>query len=202
MFSKTISKEHCSEMLRNHTLRFGKVLENGILKVDSFLNHQIDSALMFQIGAVIAEHFRDSEITKILTVESSGIAPALATGMFLSVPVVFARKKKPITMGPDVFTGSAPSHTKGGVVNLYVSSEFLTEKDRIIIVDDFLASGKTIGALAGIVETSGARLLGIVSVIEKTFEEGREFLSSKYNVPIISLLRIASLDCGRITFED
>jgi len=188
------------ELLKEYILKEGKVLGNGILKVDSFMNRQINPALHMEIGRYFAELYIDKGITKILTLESSGIAPAFATAAALGVPMVFARKKKPITM-LEFWRESAPSHTKGGVVEIYVSRDALTERDTILIVDDFLATGLSIAALARIVQLSGARLVGIAAIIEKTFEHGRDLLTSFHRIQIQSAVRITKLSESGIAFD-
>lgn len=194
-------KSDCVESLKELVQKNGKVLGNGILKVDSFVNHQIYPSVMMKAGRFIGDFFKDNGVTRILTVESSGIAPAFATSVVMDVPLVFARKKKPVTMA-ETIKETAPSHTKGGIVELHISSEFLNSDDRVIIVDDFLASGNTLDAMVRIVERAGAKTLGIATVIEKTFENGRDFLSNKYDFPILGLLRISSLDNDNIKIED
>jgi xanthine phosphoribosyltransferase len=185
--------------LKDRIEKEGKNLGRGILKIDSFLNHQLDPALMEAIGADIAQRFAHTNPTRILTAEVSGIIPAVMTGKALgNIPVVYARKHKPITMMEPVYLDAAPSHTKGGEVMLMVSPEFLSAEDRIIIVDDFLASGRTIDALARIVQSSGATLLGIAAVVEKSFESGREVLAH-WNVPIEASAIITNMDDGKIT---
>lgn len=174
----------------------GKHLGNGILKVDSFMNHQIDPNLMIEIGAEFSRSFFDKGITRILTAETSGIAPALAAAMSLRVPLVFARKHKPITMA-EAITETAPSATKGGVVNLMVSSEYLDRHDKILIIDDFLASARTIEALAKLVHQTGATLVGIGAVIEKVYSGGRKLLEP-LGVPIVTLARIEGFDGEKI----
>ncbi len=184
------------ERIRSEAVYLG----NGIIKVDGFVNHQIDPALTMEMGAVFAEKFAAAGVagvTKIVTAEVSGIAPAVATGYALSVPVVYARKRKPITMKEGVFSAEAPSRTKGNVVKLLVSPEYLLPTDRVLIIDDFLATGLTIDALANIVEQSGAQLLGIGCVIEKAFEDGRGRLS-ELGVPVLSLATIDLVDDGLI----
>ncbi len=187
--------------LKERILAEGKNLGRGILKIDGILNHQMDPALMQAMGREIARRFRDERITRILTAEVSGIGPALTAGIDLNVPVVYARKHKPITMQEPVYIETAPSHTKGGEVNLMVSPEFLHADDRVLIVDDFLATGKTIYALAQIVLRAGADLVGVVCVVEKTFEGGRAYLAD-LNTRIESLAIITSMDNGVITFAD
>jgi xanthine phosphoribosyltransferase len=176
----------------------GKNLGRGILKVDSFINHQIDPALMIEIGREMARRFVDEHISKVLTAEISGIAPALATGQALSVPVVYARKTRPVTMTGPVFVEVAPSHTKGRDVFLMVSTEFLGPGDRVLVIDDFLATGATISALVRLVRHAEAELVGIGTVVEKAFEGGREDLEA-FGVPIVSLAVVTGMRDGEIT---
>lgn len=187
--------------LRERIQNEGRYLGNGILKVDVFMNHQVDPLLMQGIGYEFARRFRAQHATKILTAEISGIAPALATGMMLQVPVVFARKTKPLTLKEEPYRSSAPSHTKGGEVTLMVSREFLSPDDRILIIDDFLASSLTIRALVDIVAQSGAALVGIGAVIEKSFEGGRGALAD-LGVQVESLAVIDRFEGSKIIFAD
>lgn len=187
--------------LRERIQNEGRYLGDGILKVDVFMNHQVDPLLMQGIGYEFARRFRSAHPTKILTAEISGIAPALATGMMLQVPVVFARKTKPITLADEPFSATAPSHTKGGEVTLMVSREFITDQDRILIIDDFLASALTIRALARIVQHSGAQLVGVGAVIEKAFEGGRAALAD-LGVQVESLAVIERFEDDRIVFAE
>jgi xanthine phosphoribosyltransferase len=190
------------QALKDRIRREGENLGRGILKIDSFLNHQIDPILMEEAGRAIAEHFADTRPTRILTAEVSGIIPATMAGRALgNLPVVYARKHKPITMREPVYVDSAPSHTKGGEVMLMVSPEFLSAGDRILIVDDFLATGRTIDALARIVQSAGATLVGIAAVVEKTFEGGRAALGY-WGVPIVSLATITDMSEGKIILSD
>lgn len=186
------------DALKTRILQEGKNLGRGILKIDSFLNHQLDPLLMEAVGAEIATHFAEKRPNRILTAEVSGIIPATMVGKALgNLPVVYARKHKPITMAEPVFVETAPSHTKGGEVMLMVSPEFLHATDRVLIVDDFLASGRTIDALARIVQSAGATLVGIAAVVEKTFENGRSALSH-WNVPIFTTATITDMSDGKI----
>lgn len=157
----------------------GQNLGRGILKVDGFLNHQVDPALMMAVGQKLAKHFEHLAVTKVLTAEISGITPAVMTGLTLNVPVVYARKHKPITMPDEVYVECAPSHTKGKVVELMVSPEYLSSSDKVLIVDDFLASGNTIMALLRIIQRAGATPVGVGAVIEKAFEGGRAKLEAE-----------------------
>lgn len=185
--------------LEERIRRDGQVLPGGILKVDSFVNHQVDAALMDRCGSELAARFADLGATKVLTAEISGIAPALTTALHLGIPVVYARKTKPITMPDQVYLTLAPSHTKGRTVELIVSPEYLADGEKVLIIDDFLASGATILGLVRLAEAAGARVIGIGALIEKTFEGGREALQS-LGVPVESLTRIDSMDGGRIVF--
>ena len=188
------------EALLDRIRREGQNMGRGILKVDSFINHQVDPQLMQEVGRHMAERFKTAGATKVLTAEISGIAPALTTALALGIPIVYARKTKPITMPEKVFCRSAPSHTKGRKVELMASPEFLLPDDCILIVDDFLASGRTIQALVRLVADAGATLVGIGTVIEKRFEGGREVLAH-LNVPIEALAVITDMSDGRIVFE-
>ncbi len=185
--------------LEQRIQRDGQILGNGILKVDSFVNHQVDSKLMDTCGIELARRFANVGATKVLTAEISGIAPALTTALHLGLPVVYARKTKPITMPDQVYLTLAPSHTKGRMVELIVSPEYLADGEKVLIIDDFLASGATILGLVRLAEAAGARIVGIGALIEKTFEGGRDALKS-VGVPIESLAMISSLDNGKITF--
>lgn len=182
----------------------GRNLGNGILKVDGFINHQLDPHLTPEMGQQFATRFDAagvSGITRIVTAEVSGIAPAVMTGVTLGVPIVYARKKRPLTMMQGGFSAKAPSHTKGGIVELIVSPEYLQPTDRVLLIDDFLASGKTINALATVIAQCGATLCGIGCVIEKGFEGGRQYLSH-LDVPIICLATIESMDGDQIVVQD
>lgn len=181
--------------------RDGRNLGNGILKVDGFINHQVDPMLMDACGRELARRFANVRATKVLTAEISGIAPALTTALHLGLPVVYARKTKPITMPDQVFLTTAPSHTKGRMVELIVSPEYLADGERILIIDDFLASGATIWGLVRLAQTAGATIVGIGALIEKVFEGGRDLLKP-LGVPIESLAVIRSLDGDKITFAN
>jgi xanthine phosphoribosyltransferase len=190
--------------LKERILAEGQNLGNGILKIDSLLNHQLYPDLMMEMGREIAARFEGVKIDRILTAEISGIAPALTTGLVLGVPVVYARKKKPITMAGPVFLETAPSHTKGGDVPLLVSAEFLKKGERVLIIDDFLATGKTLMALARMVKSAGGELVGVGVVVEKSFEGGRDFMMNAgyHTIPIHALVTITSMDGGRIEFAE
>jgi xanthine phosphoribosyltransferase len=188
------------QALMERIIREGKNLGNGILKVDGFINHQVDPVLMDACGKDFARRFRDIGATKILTAEISGIAPALTTGYHMGLPVVYARKSKPVTMPDQVFLTLTPSHTKGRTVELIVSPEFLAGGERILIIDDFLASGATILGLVRLAQTAGAVIVGIGALIEKSFEGGRDALA-ELDVPIEALAVIRAMEGERIVFE-
>lgn len=189
------------DALKARIKKDGKNLGNGILKVDGFINHQVDAALMDACGKEFARIFAGIGANKVLTAEISGIAPALTTAMHLNLPVVYARKHKPITMPDQVFLTLTPSHTKGCTVELIISPEYLSKKDKILIIDDFLATGATIQGLVRLAETAGAKVVAIGALIEKTFEGGRQALSH-LGVPIESLARIRLMQDDQILFDD
>lgn len=185
--------------LQERIMREGKNLGNGILKVDGFINHQVDPILMDACGRELARRFKDIGATKVLTAEISGIAPAVSTAYHLKLPVVYARKHKPITMPDQVFLTLSPSHTKGRMVELIISPEYLSDGERVIIIDDFLATGATILGLVRLAQTAGSTIAGVGTLIEKTFEGGRQALSS-LGVPIEALVQITSMEGDQIIF--
>ncbi len=187
--------------LKLRILTDGKNLGDGILKVDGFVNHQVDPVLMEACGRELASRFARVGATKVLTAEISGIAPALTTSMHLGVPVVYARKHKPITMPDQIFLTLTPSHTKGRMVELMVSPEFLSSEEKVLIIDDFLATGQTIMGLVRLAEAAGATVVGIGALIEKRFEGGRDMLSD-LGVQIESLAVISDMSNGKIVFAD
>ncbi len=192
--------------LKQRIVREGRNLGSGILKIDSILNHQIYPDMMLRMGQAMADLFRGIPVTRILTVEISGIAPALMTGLAMGVPVVYARKIKPITMAGPVFLETAPSHTKGMDVNILVSAEFLPPDQDVLIIDDFLATGKTLMALARMVESAQSRVAGVGVVVEKSFEGGRALVQKAgINAPIHALATITGMEDrkdGKIEFAE
>jgi xanthine phosphoribosyltransferase len=189
------------EALKERILRDGKYLGSGILKVDNFINHQVDAELMDACGAEFARLFAATGATRILTAEISGIAPALMAARHMKVPVVYARKSKPVTMPDTVYLTVAPSHTKGRMVELIVSPEYLARGERVLIIDDFLASGATILGLVRLAQAAGSEVVGIGTLIEKNFEGGRAALAP-LGVPVHSLARIAAMDESGIHFSE
>ena len=187
--------------LKERIIAEAKNLGGGILKVDSLINHQVDPVLMDHCGAELARRFAGTRASRILTAEISGIAPALMTARHLGIPVVYARKTRPITMPDTVYLTIAPSHTKGRMVDLIVSPEYLKPDEQVLIIDDFLASGSTILGLVRLAQAAGARVCGIGALIEKNFEGGREALEY-LGVPIEALARISSMEDGHIEFSE
>lgn len=183
--------------LKDRIAREGRNLGGGILKVDGFINHQVDPVLMDACGREFAARFVPVHATKVLTAEISGIAPAVTTALHLGIPVVYARKTRPITMPDQVLLTLAPSHTKGRTVELIVSPEYLSRGDRVLIIDDFLASGETILGLARLALAAGAAVVGIGAVIEKAFEGGRQILAP-LGVPVEALAIVTDMSDGRI----
>lgn len=179
------------------------VIDGRMLKVDTFLNHLIDTQLMEAVGKWLADAFRQENPTKILTAESSGIAPAFAVAIALGIPIIFTKRALPATMTSSVvYVESSMSPTKGRMVDLYVSAEVLQPPDRILIIDDFLASGQTISALARICQKAGCHLVGVGAVIEKRFQRGQETIRREFpNLRIVSMAIITSMTrSGTITF--
>jgi xanthine phosphoribosyltransferase len=177
----------------------GKVLSENVLKVDSFLNHQIDPQLMLEIGKEFARIFAGDGITKIVTIESSGIAPAVMAGLYMNVPVIFARKRKSLTLVDDLLTASVHSFTKNETNEISISKKYVNENDRVLIIDDFLANGEAALGLVDIVQKSRATVVGIGIVIEKSFQHGAQKLKD-LGLRVESLARIASLSNGKVSF--
>ncbi|MGX9289925.1 xanthine phosphoribosyltransferase [Bacillus sp. A015] len=187
------------ELLRQKIENEGIVLSNQVLKVDAFLNHQIDPVFMHEIGQEFAKLFKHDGITKIITIESSGIAPAVMAGLALHVPVVFARKRQSLTLTDNLLTASVYSFTKNVESTIAVSNTHLSENDCVLIIDDFLANGEAAKGLAAIAKQAKAAVAGFGIVIEKSFQPGRkELVQMGYRVE--SLARIASLEEGKVTF--
>ena len=187
------------EELKQRIIEEGKVLNNRVLKVDSFLNHQIDPKLFVAIGKEIAARFKDQGIQRIVTIEASGIAIALQAAIEMDLPLVFARKKKSILMTDDVYHSVVYSYTKEENYDVTISKRFLPAGEKVLIIDDFLASGEAAMGLAKLVESAGDTVAGIAIVIEKSFQPGRERLErAGYNVQ--SLVRIKEFKDNKCVF--
>ncbi|MGP4072927.1 xanthine phosphoribosyltransferase [Piscibacillus sp. B03] len=189
------------EQLRKAIEERGSVLSDCVIKVDEFLNHQIDTSLMVQIGREFIKRFQDAGITKVLTIETSGIAPSFMAAHELGVPLVFARKKKSLTMTDHLYTSQVYSYTKEETNQITVSKDFLNSDDRVLILDDILANGEAALGLLDVVEQSGASIVGIGFVIEKSFQSGRQKIEET-GYQVESLARIQSLEGSSVTFLD
>ncbi|MFO7611913.1 MAG: xanthine phosphoribosyltransferase [Clostridia bacterium] len=189
------------DILKKRILEDGLVLEGNILKVDNFLNHQIDVGLLDEMAHEFHRLFSGEKITKILTVESSGISVACAVGRVFGVPVLFAKKGNSRTLSESTYREESYSFTKKESYVMNVSKKYLSDADTILIIDDFLANGLAIDALLGIITQSGARLAGVGIVIEKAFQLGGKKLREK-NIRLESLAIIASMANGKITFKE
>ncbi len=190
------------QLLKDRIRRDGKIKSGDVLKVDSFLNHQMDMDLFEEIGKEFRRRFSDAEINKILTIEASGIGIACMVAREFHVPVVFAKKTQTKNIAGDVYTTKVESFTHGRVYDIIVSKEFLGEGDKVLLIDDFLANGKALEGLAALVKDSGAELVGAGIVIEKGFQVGGDLLRSK-GVRVESLAIIDSMDeaTGKIVFR-
>lgn len=189
------------KLLEDKILSEGIALNEQVLKVDSFMNHQVDAKLMQEIGREFARRFKDHGATKILTIEASGIAPAMMVALELDIPLIFAKKQKSITLTDELIVEPVYSFTKQMTSHVAVSRKFLDKDDRILIIDDFLANGEAALGLGRIVEQTGASVVGIGIVIEKSFQPGRDkLLEAGYQVE--SLARIKALSKDSIQFVD
>ena len=188
------------KLLNNRILQEGVCLDGGVLKVDVFINHQIDPYLMKQVSIEFIRRFADLKINKILTVEASGIAPAVMLGYLMELPVVFAKKRKPSTMS-DMYQTVVHSFTKNEDSALVVSKDYLTEKDHVLFVDDFLAFGNAGCGIVDLCRQAGATVEGMGFIIEKEFQHGREALRRAGVTRIESLAIVESLEGNRIKFK-
>lgn len=189
------------KLLEERIVKDGRVLSEGVLKVDQFLNHQIDPVLMKAMGEDFAKYFEQKGITKVVTIEASGIAPAVFTGLSLGVPVVVVKKNISITMTDELVAADVYSFTKQQNYTISVSNSVLSENDTVLIIDDFLANGQAALGLMSICHQVGATVAGIGIVIEKSFQTGRSLLEEK-GTDVYSLARISSLENGKVVFVD
>ena len=189
------------ELLKERIQRDGKIKEGNVLKVDSFLNHQMDVSLFHEIGKEFRRRFAGEEINKILTIEASGIGIACVAAEVFGVPVVFAKKTRTKNIAGDVYTTKVESFTHGRVYDIIVAKEFLGAGDRVLIIDDFLANGKALEGLSELVNLSGAKLVGAGIVIEKGFQVGGNLIREK-GIHLESLAIVESMDekTGKIVF--
>lgn len=188
--------------LEQRILRDGRVLPGNVLKVDSFLNHQLDVALMDEMGAAFHRRFADAGVTKVLTIEASGIAIACSTARCFKVPVVFAKKSKSSNVGSDVYAAEVASFTHGNVNQVIVAKRFLQPGDRVLIVDDFLANGCALNGLIAIAEAAGAQVAGIGIAIEKGFQPGGQAIRNRgYEVESLAIVESMDAQSGTIIFR-
>ncbi|MCR4435956.1 MAG: xanthine phosphoribosyltransferase [Clostridiales bacterium] len=189
------------ELLKQRIQRDGKVIGKDILKVDSFLNHQIDVQLLNEMGKEFKRMFKDEKITKILTVEASGIGISCITAQYFGVPVIFAKKTESKNLDGETYESEVYSFTRGKTYKIRVSKRYIGPEDRVLIIDDFLANGKAVLGLKDIIGKANALLVGVGIVIEKGFQEGGKILRSQ-GIRIHSLAIIKSMDSGKIEFEE
>ena len=191
------------QLLKDRIRKDGKINEGNVLKVDSFLNHQMDVKLFQEIGKEFKRRFEGEEITKILTIEASGIGIACVAAEVFDVPVVFAKKTQTKNIAGDVYTTKVESFTHGRVYDIIVSREFLGKGDKVLLIDDFLANGKALEGLAELVKKSGAELVGAGVVIEKGFQVGGDIIRSK-GIHLESLAIVESMDekTGEVVFRN
>lgn len=190
------------ELLKDKIRNYGKINEERILQVDSFLNHQLDIQLFNEIGKEFKRRFSAKEVTKILTIETSGIALAsIAAQYFNYVPVVFAKKHAGGNMSQNVYQAKVYSYTKDQEYTVKVSKDFLGPKDKVLIIDDFLASGSALLGLTDLIAQSGAEIAGIGIVIEKSFQDGRKLIEEK-GVQLESLVIIDGVKDGQVVFQN
>ncbi|EPZ49170.1 xanthine phosphoribosyltransferase [Alicyclobacillus acidoterrestris] len=189
--------------LQAYIRREGVVLSEHVLKVNSFLNHQVNPSLVMSIGENFAARFRGEDITKVMTVEASGIHFAFATALSMGVPFIYAKKTKAITQDNGVYTASTYSFTRQQTYQITVSKDFLSSADRVLIIDDILAEGASVKGLREIIDAAGAKLMGVGVVIEKSFQSGRKSLDEA-GIPVHALARIAAMspDEGITFLED
>jgi len=187
--------------LEERILIDGQVLGKNILKVDSFLTHQVDFSLMKEIGQVFAEAVKDAGITKVVTIEASGIAPAVYVAEALGLPMIFAKKAKNITMTEGILTAEVYSFTKQVTSTVSIAGKFLNSDDKVLIIDDFLANGQAAKGLITIIEQAGAQVEAVGIVIEKSFQGGRQLLETA-GYRVLSLARIADFEKGQVVFTE
>lgn len=187
------------EILKQKIVEQGVVISDQVLKLDAILNHQIDPELTMQMGREFSRRFEAEGITRIVTVESSGIPVAFATAVHMGVPLVFARRKKTLLADPDAYCERVPSFTKGIVTDIMVSREFIDPNDRILFIDDIIANGDAAKGIIKIVERSGASLVGFGVVVEKCFQSGANAIREQ-GIQVESLVKIESLKDGQVWF--
>lgn len=191
------------QLLKDRIRKDGKVYEGNVLKVDSFLNHQMDISLFREMGKEWKKRFEGEEINKILTIEASGIGIACVIAEEFNVPVVFAKKTQTKNIAGDVYTSRVESFTHGRVYDIIVSKEYLGKGDKVLLIDDFLANGKALEGLAEIVEMSGAELVGAGIAIEKGFQVGGKIIRSKgIHLESLAIVESMNVETGEVFFRE
>lgn len=189
------------ELLKQRIIHESEIVSQDILRLDSILNQQVEPGLMMEIGKSFIEHFDNKPITKVVTIESSGIPVAFAVAAQLNVPLLFARKKKTVINDPDSYIERVPSFTKGMVTDIVISKLFLSKEDHVLIIDDIIANGDALKGLVRIIGEAGSNISGIGIVVEKAFQSGGSTLR-ELGYDVHSLVKIASLEGGRVNFID
>lgn len=181
--------------------QYGTVLPHDVLKVDAFLNHQVDPQLMKHVGEEFAKRVAGNSIDHVWTVESSGIAPALMTSLALDVPMIFARKHQSLTLKHDMYTAKAYSYTKRTTNNISISKKYVTPGEHVLLIDDFMANGQAVNGMLEIAKQAGVHVVGIGIVIEKSFQPGGKKLREQ-GLRVESLAKIKSLADGKVSFVE
>ena len=194
-----VMKEEKVKLLEDRIRSDGEVLPGNVLKINSFLNHQVDPELMKKVGEEFSQLFKDSGVTKVLTCEASGIAPGIMTAYELHVPMVFARKKKPATLNDAVYWADVYSYTKKVTNQICVEQKFLHKDDHLLIIDDFLANGEAVKGMINIANQAGAEVTGVGIVVAKTFQGGSEWIKD-HGYRLEALAEIASLTNNQVRF--
>jgi len=187
------------KLMEERILKDGLVLSADILKVDSFINHQVDPSFMHELGIALAEHFKDKGINKVMTIESSGIAPAVYVAMELGVPLVILKKQNSAILKTDIIQTEVVSFTKGTSYQLTLARKYISEDDHILLIDDFLANGEAATGAIRLIRKANATVAGLGILIEKSFQPGRAKLNQQ-GIHVYSLARIAEMDVDHITF--
>ena len=198
---RTLGEIKTMKVLEDYIVKYGHVPCEHVLKVDSFLNHQIDAGLMMQLANDFKEHFKDKKITKIVTIETSGIAPSVFLGYILNVPVVYMKKNNSRIMDADCYHTNVHSFTKNVDYELIVSKKFINQDDSVIFIDDFMANGEAALGAIRILEEAKASIAGIGIVIEKAFQKGRARVE-ELGYEVYSQARVASLEDWHVTFVE
>ena len=187
------------KLLEDRIRSDGEVLPGNVLKINSFLNHQVDPELMKKVGEEFSQLFKDSGVTKVLTCEASGIAPGIMTAYELHVPLVFARKKKPATLNDAVYWADVYSYTKKVTNQICVEQKFLHKDEHLLIIDDFLANGEAVKGMINIANQAGAEVAGVGIVVAKTFQGGSKWIKN-HGYHLEALAEIASLANNQVHF--